>query len=102
MKFGSFFLFVVICCTACASEKSTHTIAPRITKTYIDPSNVQFDKNNIYVCVSQNWMQTNAICTDEQGFYIIDEQGGWNCPMCGTYNTSSYECRKCDYRRTEN
>ncbi len=100
MKFSFFFLFIAICCAVNANEKTIHTLASNITKTYIDPNNIQFDNNNIYVCVNQNWVQTNAVCKDEQGLYIIDEQGAWKCSYCKQWTDSNpWTCDFCGRRR---
>lgn len=99
IKLLSLFAFACICSIAHAQETTQDVSDSKITKMYIEPNQIQFDENNIYVCINQNWTRTTALYTDRNGFYIVDEQGGWTCPRCNTYNTSPYDCIRCGYSR---
>ncbi len=67
------------------------------TKIYIDPQNVHFHENNIYVGVNQNWLQTDAIHADENGLYMVDY---WMCEYCKyTGSKGLWTCDSCGRRR---
>ena len=83
LKFVSFFLFAVFCCKSYAHEN-----ARMIEKKYIDPNNVRFEQKEMYVQIDQNWVVTNAVYTDTNGFYILETKGGWTCGYCGYYSQS--------------
>ncbi len=69
-------------------------------KIYVDSNKIVFDNKEIHVCLNQNWVQTNAVFADANGFYIVDEKGGWTCGFCGYYNTTSLRyCDNCDRER---
>jgi hypothetical protein len=70
------------------------------SKTYIDSDKVLFGDKEIYVCLNQNWVRTNAIFSDASGFYIVNDKGGWTCSFCGYYNTTSLRyCDSCNRER---
>jgi hypothetical protein len=72
----------------------------KIEKRYIDPNNVRFEQKEMYVQLDQNWVITNAVYTDADGFYILETKGGWTCGYCGNYNEGSYwVCERCGRRR---
>ncbi len=69
-------------------------------KRYVDASHLHFDKNDIYVLMEKNWMKTDAVFSDENGFYVIDPVGAWICAGCGYYNTSNnWSCDGCGRRK---
>ncbi len=106
MKFVSSFLFVILCCTSYAHEQCAlqgqGSVSAKGTlesaKVYINPENITFSGKDMYVCVNQNWIQTNALFSDIHGIYFYDNYSGWNCPRCGKYNTDKWQCSKCGYR----
>jgi len=66
------------------------------TKTYIDPTNIQFNNKQIYVRLNQDWVQTNAVFSDATGLYIVSNKGGWTCGYCAYYNTTNlWVCDNC-------
>ena len=98
MKLLVMFAFMFSCFTAYAAESISQE--PTIQKLYIDPANVIFDSHEIHVCVDSNWMTTDAVFTDVNGFYINADKGGWNCPRCQNWETTNlFTCSKCGYQR---
>lgn len=72
----------------------------KIEKRYIDPSNVCFEQKEIYVQLDQNWVVTNAVYADADGFYILEAKGGWTCGYCSYYNEgNTWTCDNCGKRR---
>lgn len=69
-------------------------------KTYIDSNKIMFENKEIYVCLNQNWLKTDAVYSDTNGYYIVNDKGGWTCSVCGFYNTMSLRyCDNCHRER---
>lgn len=109
------FLFTILCCKSYAHignhsnlSKSSH-IESRARlpdtdnakeKKYINANQLHFDQTGIYVQMDQNWVSTNAVYTDANGFYILETKGGWTCGYCGKYNEGNiWTCENCGKRR---
>lgn len=113
MKFAWLFLFSVLCCGSYAHEtvrrvpmldanhvQVSDSKQERIEKRYINPNQVQFGQKEMYVQMGEDWVVTNAVYTDAEGFYILETKGGWTCGYCGGYNEGSYwTCEVCGKRR---
>ncbi len=76
-------------------------------KTYIDPNQVHFIEDAIYVNIQRLWVQTTAVHVDSNGFYIssfrpVDESSfSWKCGKCGKYNEAFHNfCKKCGNPRS--
>lgn len=116
MKLVSLFLFAVLCCKSyahetvrvianqnCLVENHVQISDPKqakLEKKYIEPSNVRFEQKKMYVQLDQNWIVTNAVYTDANGFYILEPKGGWTCGYCHYYNEENiWTCDNCGRRR---
>jgi len=85
IKVVSFFLFAIFCFKSYAHENMqlSDPHQAKIEKKYIDPNSVRFEQKEMYVQLDQNWVVTNAVYTDSNGFYILETKGGWTCGYCG-------------------
>jgi hypothetical protein len=117
MKSVLLMLFAVSCCGLYAQEDFPNVSVgcrvvencsgadhdqnqPKLEKRYVDPSQVHFDKKEIYVQLDQNWVATNAVYTDADGFYILEAKGGWTCGYCTFYNKGNgWTCDNCGRKR---
>ncbi len=109
IRFFSLVLLTLLFCVSYANEKGSNLGERHDThisgtlgnsKVYVKPENVMFDKDDIYVRLNQNWVQTNALYSDAAGLYMIDSQGAWTCGRCNYYNTSNdWTCDNCGRRR---
>jgi hypothetical protein len=115
VKFVSFFLFTILCSLSYAHENKCNFVGQNIAnvqindstqarlekvKRYIDPRNVRFEQKEMHVQVDQNWVITNAIYTDADGFYVLETKGGWTCGYCSYYNEkNNWTCDNCGKKR---
>jgi hypothetical protein len=117
MKSVLLMLFAMVCCGLYAQEDFPNVSVgsraaencscaghdqnqAKVEKRYIDPSQVQFNQKEMYVQLDQNWVATNAVYTDADGFYILEAKGGWTCGGCGNYNEGNlWTCDRCGRRR---
>lgn len=84
----------------CHTNQNIDQEEVQLEKIYIDSSNIQIDKKQIYVYLDEDWVPTNAIYSDTQGTYIIQTKGGWTCSRCDYYNEdNNWTCDKCGARR---
>ena len=76
-------------------------------KLYFDTSDLEIADSVIYIHLENNWIATNAIRTDEQGFYIfesdINDSGSargierrWKCPYCNYWWLMGQKCENPD------
>ncbi len=112
MKILSLFILAILCCKTYAHENLSHSHqecslsatpdSSQKAKIYLHPENIVFHGKDIYVLLNQNWIQTNAIFSDNSGIYMYDNKGGWTCGYCGYYNEGSYwTCDRCGKRRND-
>ncbi|KIA76813.1 hypothetical protein DB43_HJ00240 [Parachlamydia acanthamoebae] len=79
--------------------------APRYPeKLYFDSHDVEITDNAIYIHLENNLIETNVIRTDQQGFYIFENDitnyevvGGiekkWKCPHCYHWWPVGQKCK---------
>ncbi len=73
------------------------------SKIYVQPKDITFKDNEIYVFLNQNWVKTNTVYTDAQGLFVDSSKIGWTCSYCGWYNTDNiYVCEnpRCGRQRS--
>lgn len=66
-------------------------------KVYIEPTQVGFSENKIFVKFDEEWVEIDAIRSDKEGLYIKPPyfDCGWKCTRCGTGNEAwRFICRK--------
>jgi rubrerythrin len=102
-KFSQWAMFIAVMGSSvsafCHSEP-VHSKEAKLEKMYVDLSNIHFDQKDMYVYLNEEWVGTNAIYSDAEGFYIIETQGGWTCGSCGYYNEgNNWTCDDCGRRR---
>ena len=78
-KIVALFMLVVVCYSTSAWGAED--------KYYVDPQSVVFKDNTILVAIGQDWVVTNAVYTDADGFYIQEAKWPWTPFICK-------ECRK--------
>lgn len=74
-----------------------------LQKTYVQSHQISLSERGIFVYLHDAWVATEAIHSDGSGMYVTHGVGdnffGWECPKCGTENSSfSNMCKKCGYR----
>jgi methionyl-tRNA synthetase len=72
-------------------------------KIYVEPSQIYFSNNHIFVQSTKEMIQIQGIKSDELGvYYQAEHPQFWYCEYifsngkrCGHYNTYSYYCENC-------
>lgn len=69
-------------------------------KIYIEPTQIGFSQEKIFVELEQGWVEVNTIESDSQGLFIIPpyySPCGWKCKLCNTCNEFwRFICKKQD------
>lgn len=82
-----------------------HPTVERISqKIYVQPSDIYFSGNQIFVQTPKGLMPVEALKTDAKGIhYRIVHPQSWVCTrkidgeVCNTYNAYNYYCESCGY-----
>lgn len=86
----------------------TTLYATQSQKFYISYPNIVFESTNIYVQVKDEWFKTNALKSDEQGFYVSQKDivscgarissvpKKWQCPYCYHWWNIGEKCQNKD------
>ena len=86
LPFGGFMkvwaLFAILCF---ASLYSHNKIEDRI---YLDGSHIAINNNQLFVCIENQWMPTDALFSDANGVYVLGRKWyePWECSYCGAVN----------------
>ena len=101
MKRVLFFLAAIsaLSCGHCSEEPTFDSCE----KIYVEPNQISFSKNGIFVYLDNAWLATEAVHSDASGIYVSNfghsKFAGWNCPKCGFFNSWLVnQCAKCNYR----
>lgn len=66
-----------------------HELKPSIPvekKFYIEPTQIGFSNNKIYVSFDGDWQSVYAIYADKKGIFIRPTYSPWECKQCGITN----------------
>lgn len=89
----------------------TALMAHNEPRQYFESENILIDGTDIYVALSGDWIKTDVLRTDEQGFYIFGNdlrEGGsrvvqtpksYTCPYCHRPTPIGEECTREDCPR---
>ena len=92
MKYLSFLFFILIPLISFANEShpQIHDFLskPAEKKIYIEPIQIGFSNNKIYVNFEGHWQTVDAIYSDNSGIYIKPPYFNypWKCRLCGVSN----------------
>ena len=97
-------LVFLVCFTSCLNAfAETRTRDDKCSqkhhfeKRYVEANNVVFDKKDIFVYLDHSWIKTNAIFSDEAGFYIPVD--GWVCRNGHDNKRQMFRCEVCGAER---
>jgi len=73
-------------------------------KLYFDTNDLEIGDNLMYIHLEDNWIATNVIRTDQQGFYIFgnditdcgitgEREKKWKCPYCNHWWPMGQKCQ---------
>lgn len=97
---GSFMFFLIIGLFS-VSQGFSHDMQriDRGEKIHVQPNQVYFSQNAIYVNLNNEWVPTEAIHVDAQGLYVTDNAiGDWKCPKCYHQNKWYHSrCQNCGH-----
>lgn len=75
-----------------------------VQKIYVQPSDIYFSDNQIFVQTPKGLIPVNSLKTDAKGIhYKTAHPQSWVCTrkekgkVCNTYNAYDYYCEKCHY-----
>jgi hypothetical protein len=70
-------------------------------KTYIQPDQIAFAQDGIYVQIDNQWIPTESIHADACGIYVTEDTRDithWICPRCHHENgLFTRRCKNCGY-----
>ncbi len=100
---GLFFLACFFSSTSLSAAYVNDSPAPSYeAKLYFETNNLEIAENVIYIHLENNWFETNVIRTDQQGFYIfenditdsgIEREKKWKCPYCNYWWPIGQKCQ---------
>ncbi len=97
MKFKTICLLLSICSLSYAHAQEG-PVAKK-DRIYINPKDIAFNNNEMYVSINNNLVQTSAVYSDATGVYVDQNQISWTCG-CGYHNTTNvWTCDGCGRRR---
>ena len=74
-------------------------------KFYVDANKIVFQGHEILVGMGEEWIATNAIHSDDQGFYITDARWPWTPFFCNTCHLTNppfnFACERCGTPRPD-
>ena len=75
------------------------------TKLYFNSNDLEISDNVIYIHLDNNLIETNVLRTDQQGFYIFEQditnyeaerEKKWKCPYCYHWWPIGQKCQNPD------
>ncbi len=84
--------------TATQTLPEQSVIEKNVQKIYVQPSDIYFSDNQIFVQTPKGLIQVHSLKTDSHGIYYKTARPySWDCPRCGEYNAYDYYCEHCNY-----
>lgn len=101
------FLLALTCffsSTSLLAFANTSVIPNNQTKLYFDTNDLEIFNNVMYIHLSNNLFETNAIRSDQQGLYIFEDdlmygtatEKQWKCPYCHYWWPVGQKCKNPD------
>jgi hypothetical protein len=103
---GLFFLIYFFSSSGLGAAHISDSSTPRYqAKLYFDSDDFEISDSVIYIHLENNLIETNIIRTDQQGFYIfenditnygIEKEKKWKCPYCNRWWRIGEKCQNPD------
>jgi hypothetical protein len=97
-KITAFFIALTLPIAMHASSEqgdSNQIDSAKLEKIYISSNHLLFDNTDMYAYLNDNWVQVNAVYSDDEGLFVECKQPNptcWYCPDCRTYHSDSMPC----------
>jgi hypothetical protein len=70
-----------------------------LRKVYFEHENITFEQDKVFVNYNNQWLQTDQLKEDQNGYYIFARDialGFWLCDICGRANEPwQFVCKTC-------
>ena len=102
---GLFFLICVFSSIGLSAAHVSDFALSYQAKLYFDSNDLEISDNIIYIHFENNLVETNVIRTDQQGFYIFENditsystarEKEWKCPYCYRWWPIGEKCKNPD------
>lgn len=98
MKYCLVFLMILFANFLSAANVENHK-----SRLYVNPSNIFFEDNKIYVLNKDQILEVSSIKSDEKGTYVkLKWPFPFECSRCGWWNSSfAFVCERCGAPRPD-